>query len=64
MLTKTILIVLAMMVGIVWHAHTASAGPAGPVLINRCVPDYREPACKRRDWPEKQFGLPQDSFGR
>jgi hypothetical protein len=52
MLTKTTLIVLTIIVGIFWQTRLAGAETVGPVLINRCVPDYREPACTRHDWPE------------
>ena len=54
MLTKTTLIVLSIIIGVAWHARLTNAEPFGrPVLINRCAPDYSEPACYRRDRPEK-----------
>jgi hypothetical protein len=49
--SRSTLILLTIIVGIVWQTRLAGA-VVGPVLINRCVPDYRDPACTRYGWPE------------
>jgi hypothetical protein len=57
MLTKTA-IALAIIVTVCSGALAVDKrqdGPenGGPVLINRCVPDYRNPTCNRHNWPEE-----------
>jgi hypothetical protein len=57
MLLNKTLTVLAIIVVVGSSALAAEKRQQGAensrsILINRCIPDYRDPVCNRHDWPE------------